>query len=336
LDKVGIFMKVEILKALKESPQQYVSGQQLSRLLGVSRTAVWKYISELRQEGYQIESSSRKGYKLITSPDNLSAEEVLVNLHTSFLGKEIRYYETVSSTNNVAKEAAARGCMEGTVIIADRQESGKGRLGRHWVSPPKSGIWMSIVLRPKILPMQAPFITLLAAVAVSKAIEEIAQIKPGIKWPNDIVIHKKKVCGILTEISAEMEQVNYLVVGIGINVNFDISNFPDHIRETATSIKAETGTYVNRVELIVSLLEKFECLYSKAFDEKLRPQLMEEYKAYSVTLGNRVRAVSMNHAIEGYAEDITNDGELMIRTDDGKLHKIISGEVSVRGMYGYV
>ena len=333
-------MKALILKALKENINHYISGEQISNQIGVSRTAIWKHISELRHEGYHIESSSRKGYRLISAPEHLSAAEIQAELNTNCFGKNIIYYDTITSTNNAAKEAAAKGCDEGTVVIADRQTAEKGRLGRSWVSPPNSGIWMSVVLRPEILPVQAQFITILAAIAVGRAIEQIAGITIGIKWPNDIVINRKKVCGILTEISAEIEQINYIVLGIGVNVNLDKDDFPDDIKHSAASIKSETGSTVSRKKLVVRILENLESLYKnlykKEFYDNAKADLINEYKKYSVTLGNRVKAIYQNKTIEGYAEDITENGELIIRSDNGEQHTILSGEVSVRGLYGYI
>ncbi|MDK2800770.1 MAG: BirA family transcriptional regulator [Clostridiales bacterium] len=329
-------MKAQILKALKEGSEQYISGEELSNRMGVSRTAIWKYIAALREEGYDIESSPRKGYRLISSPEILSAEEIQAELSTKFFGKEIIYFDTVTSTNTIAKEIAGKDCQDGTVVIADQQTGGKGRLGRNWSSPPHTGIWMSIVLRPDILPFQAPFITILAALAVARSIKQVAQIAPKIKWPNDIILNRKKVCGILTEMSAEIERINYIVVGIGINVNMDAEDFSPEIREMATSIKMVTGQAVQRKVLVRKILENFEEIYVNANNSNLKNELMDEYRKYSLTLGSRVKVVYKNQEIKGTAVEVTDEGELIIETDDGVKQKIMSGEVSVRGIYGYV
>ncbi|MDK2811588.1 MAG: BirA family transcriptional regulator [Petroclostridium sp.] len=329
-------MKAQILKALKENREQYISGEELSNHLGVSRTAVWKYIMALREDGYDIESSSRKGYRLVSSPEILSSEEIQAELSTRFFGKQIVYFDTVTSTNTIAKEIAAEGCQDGTVVIADQQTAGKGRLGRNWDSPPHTGIWMSIVLRPDIIPAQAPFITILAALAVARSLEQVTQVSPGIKWPNDIVLDKRKVCGILTEMSAEIERVNYIVVGIGINVNTDIEDFPAGLQKTAASVKMITGQAVDRKSLVVKILENFEEVYTGAKDMNVRSSLMDEYRKYSLTLGSKVKAVYQTQEIEGTAVEITDNGELIIETEDGVRQTIFSGEVSVRGIYGYV
>ncbi|MGE4284714.1 MAG: biotin--[acetyl-CoA-carboxylase] ligase, partial [Clostridia bacterium] len=324
-------MRQEILNALKKNQGEYLSGEEISNHLGVSRTAVWKYISALRKEGYDIESSSRKGYRLVSSSGVFSTEEIKTGLSTHFFGSKMIYYPTVTSTNTVAKQLAAGGCEEGTLVIADNQSSGKGRMGRSWSSPPSTGIWMSVILYPKISPMQAPFITILAALAVAVSIEETTQAKPGIKWPNDIVMEKKKVCGILTEMNAEIETINYVVVGIGINVNMQKDDFPSDLHETAASIKMITGQAVNRNMLIRKILENFEHYYMKALIDGNRNEIVSEYKKYSLTLNARVKAQYQSHEIIGVAVDISDEGELLIKTDDGETNKILSGEVSVRG-----
>ncbi len=327
-------MKVSILKTLKDQKGQYVSGEALSNRLGVSRTAIWKHIAALREEGHSIESSSRKGYKLLSSPDIILAEEIQAELATGVFGREMIYMDTVSSTNTVAKEKAAENYPEGTVVIANHQTAGKGRLGRKWESARGTGIWMSVILRPDITPAQAPLITIFAALAVARALEQVTGVRPGVKWPNDIVYHKAKVCGILTEMSAEIEQVNYVVVGIGINVHHNIEDYPAAIRETATSLKAVTGRRFERKTIIKNVLEQFEEVYRGTQDVK--KELIEEYKKYSLTLGSMVKVTSRDSIIEGEAVEITDEGELMVRTKDGTTHTIFSGEVSVRGLYGYV
>ncbi|NLY42752.1 MAG: biotin--[acetyl-CoA-carboxylase] ligase [Clostridiaceae bacterium] len=329
-------MKARILKILKDNMHKYISGEQISSSLGISRTSVWKHISALREEGYVIESSSKKGYKLIALSGSIVPEEIRMRLSSQFFGKNILYYDTVASTNTIAKKEAAEGCEEGTIVIAEGQTSGRGRLGRKWVSPPRSGIWMSIILRPDILPEQAPFMTMLASLATVHAIENVAGVHAGIKWPNDIVLESKKVCGILTEMSAEIGHVNYIVVGIGINVNINKSDFSEEIKGMATSLSSVTGRDIDRNELIVKLLENFEQAYMKMRDKDARKMMINEYKGYCVTLGRRVKVNLKEEVIEGTAVDVADDGQLVVRTDDGIKHRILSGEVSVRGLYGYV
>ena len=328
-------MKLQVLKALKQSKHQYISGEELSNQLGVSRTAVWKAISALREEGYVVHSSPRKGYCLHISPDVISAEEIQQGLQTQCFGKHIDYAKKVSSTNQIAKQKATLGCPEGTVVIAEQQTSGRGRLGRKWVSPPETGIWMSILLRPRISPAKAPFITIMAALATVRGIEEVTGIRASIKWPNDILIEKRKVCGILTEIHAEMEQIHYIVAGIGINVNQHAEDFPSEISDTAGSIAMVTGKSVQRREIAIKVLEHFEKLYV-AKDALSTQKLIEEYKRYSLTLGQQIKVIWQDEILEGKAIGLTDTGELLVQKEDGQKITVFSGEVSVRGIGGYV
>ncbi|MFZ5967925.1 MAG: biotin--[acetyl-CoA-carboxylase] ligase [Bacillota bacterium] len=329
-------MKKKILEALKQGKDSYISGEELSDHIGVTRTAVWKHIKQLKEEGYEIESSSRKGYRLVSEPDSLDAKALQIELNTTVIGREIYHFESIDSTNNKAKLLASEGAAEGTVVIAEEQTLGRGRLGRHWVSPKSTGIWMSIILRPNIEPTDAAKITLLTAAAVALAMKKTLECQPGIKWPNDIILEKRKICGILTEMSSELNSVNYLVVGIGINANMDAETFPEDIRKVATSISSCLGKEISRRELVKSIFEEFEILYLEYTRTRSMKEIVEICKAYSVTLDNRVRIISRNQEIQAYAEDLTEDGELVIRKDNGERETIISGEVSVRGILDYV
>lgn len=320
-------MKCEILKHLKSSFGEYISGEELSNRLNVSRTAIWKHISLMREEGYIIKSSSRKGYKLISVPDVLYAEEIKSELQTQVIGKNIVYYDAVRSTNTLAAEMAFDNCPEGTVVIAEKQLSGKGRMGRQWYSPSGKGVWMSIVLRPNISPEHAPFITIIAALAVYFSLERKYSIKAGIKWPNDLIVSDKKISGILTEMNAELERVNHIIVGIGVNANFCENDFPSSIEDIATSMKIILGKDIPRKELAIAILSNFETLYFDAFKKEERKRLISLYKDRTITLGNKVKALYKGEIIEGEAIDITDSGELLIKTDDGETKKIFSGEV---------
>lgn len=360
-----IKMKYEVLKGLKQTGDCFVSGESLSKALGVSRTAVWKEINNLKEEGYKIESSSRKGYRLVSSPDIISRDEILLGLNTGVIGKELHCFDELDSTNTYAKKIAFEDCSHGAVVVADRQAAGRGRLGRTWFSPPGKGIWMSVVLKPDIAPGDAQFITLAASVAVAKAIEECCGIKPGIKWPNDIIIRGRKVCGILTELSAELERINFLVVGIGINVNHGLEDFPEDIRDIAGSIRMFAGTggcldrgdgngmqgenangmheycgcpgkYPVRAELIKSILYHLEKYYDMVYKYGKNNDVLECWKEYSVTLGRRVMVNFKDTRYTGVAVDITGDGKLIVSCDDGVAREVMSGEVSVRGVMGYM
>ena len=238
-----------------------MSGEKISEELGVSRAAIWKYIKIIKEDGYEIEAISRKGYRIISAPDVLTFEEVKNLLSTLSIGKNIVYYDSVGSTNSIAKELAESGEQHGTVVISEEQTTGRGRLGRNWISPKYKGISMSIILRPKIVTENISQITLIGAAAVYKAILKMG-IRTSIKWPNDIVLNSKKVCGILTEMSGEIDRINYLVMGIGINVNLEEKDLPMDLKDMATSLKIESGKYVDRKLLLANVLNIFEKLYN--------------------------------------------------------------------------
>ncbi|MGI5999357.1 MAG: biotin--[acetyl-CoA-carboxylase] ligase [Lutispora sp.] len=329
-------MKDNILRELINNKNRYLSGQELSAKFGISRTAIWKHINKLKEEGYVIESATNKGYVLIESPDILNPVEIKELLKTKFIGRDIIYLDSVDSTNSYGKRMAEGDFWDGTVIIAEEQTSGRGRLGRDWVSPKGKGIWMTIMLKPDIKPNLASQVTLIAAVAVLKAIKSIYNMDIMIKWPNDLVVNGKKVCGILTELGAEIERINYLCVGIGINANSEESDFINKALDTATSIKIATSIKVERKELIARILTVFENYYSLFLEKGSIGFMIEEYKKYLINIGKEVRLITKNEEIQAKAEDITSEGHLLVRLKDGTLKEISSGEVSVRGIYGYV
>ncbi|WP_058486500.1 biotin--[acetyl-CoA-carboxylase] ligase [Defluviitalea phaphyphila] len=326
-------MKSKVLQILKEE-EGYISGEEISRALGVSRTAVWKVISSLKKEGYVIESSTNKGYYLKETPDLLTKEEVSYNLKTKYLGKDIYHYYQIDSTNKEAKKMAVNGAKEGTIIISEEQTLGKGRLGRGWISPPRLGIWMSIILRPLVSPLDASKITILGGLSVCKAIEKVTGLDVKIKWPNDIVINKKKVCGILTEMSAEMEKIDYIILGIGVNVNNE--NFPEDLKDKASSLKIEGNKKYNRKEIVQEIIMQFEKYYEIFIRDKNLNKFLEEYKDYCLTLNKDVKINSNKESFVGKAIDISEEGELIVQKEDGEIITVFSGEVSVRGLYGYI
>ena len=257
-------MKQKLLELL-QSTEGFLSGQELSDHLNVSRTAVWKVMKSLEEEGYEIEAVRNKGYSLKKEPDILTKESCASRINTKWLGKNLMVYDVTDSTNTRLKLAGEQGAPNGSVAVANAQEAGKGRLGRHWETPKGSALAFSMLLRPQIQPENASMLTLVAALAVSRAIDEYAGIKTQIKWPNDIVYQGKKLCGILTEMSADMDQIHYVIVGIGINVQ--MTDFPKEIQNTATSLKLVTGKTLLRNKLLAKVLEEFEVLYE--FVEKL-------------------------------------------------------------------
>lgn len=328
-------MKDSILKLFKESNDTFISGEKISKELGVSRAAIWKYINQLKAEGYCFESSSKKGYLLVSSPDILTAEEITDKLQTTFIGRNLKHFDTIDSTNIKAKELAGLGEKDGTVIISEEQTSGRGRLGRHWISPKYKGIWMSIILKPEINPMYASRVTLIAAAAVYRAALQ-SGIKTLIKWPNDIVINNKKVCGILTEMSAELNKIHYLVIGLGINVNTEETDFPDELKTTATSLRISKGIVIDRKTLVADILNNFELLYNEFIKEHSIRTSIQICRENSVLLGKEVRIINGSMEIKAKALDINDEGELIIEHKDGKIEVIFSGEVSMRGLYGYI
>lgn len=327
-------MREDILNLLKNT-DDFISGQKISDKLNVSRTAIWKYINGLKEEGYKIESVSRKGYKLISSPDVLTYEEIKDLLKTDYIGKKIFHYDTIDSTNTRAKELVSKGEGEGTIVISEEQTLGKGRLGRQWQSPKGKGIWMSIILKPDINPVDASKITQIGAASVWEAISKIG-LKPYIKWPNDIILNSKKVSGTLTEMSGELNQINYVVIGIGINVNAEAEDFSEEVKPIATSIKAVLGKKVSRKHLVADILNKFEVLYNDFLSSGSISKSIEICRKGSKIIDKEVRLISRGTEVKVKVIDVTEDGELLVKDVNGNIKKIISGEISVRGLEGYI
>lgn len=328
-------MKKKIINLLKENENIFISGEKISESLGITRAAVWKYIKAIKDEGYNIESVSRKGYKLLESPDLVSFEEIKPYLNTKTIGKNIIHLDFVDSTNNEAKKLAALGEKEGTLIISEEQTMGRGRIGRNWASPKYKGIWMSLILKPDINPMYVAKVTQIGAAAVCKALLEM-NIKTLIKWPNDIVLNGKKVCGILTEMSAELNRVNYVIIGIGINVNTEEKDFSEEIRVMATSLKIEEGIHIERKELVAKILNNFEELYEEFLSNESIKSSIKICRENSALIGKDIRVIKREEELKGKALDLNEDGRLIVQYEDGTIEEIISGEISVRGLYGYV
>lgn len=322
--------KEQILQRLRESGG-YVSGEELSGLLHVTRTAIWKNIRLLREEGYEIDSVTNRGYRLVSCPDRFTAEEIGAGLETELLGRKVFCYDSIDSTNEEAKRQALNGAPSGSLFIAEQQTGGKGRMGRSFISPAGTGIWFTVLLRPGVLPLRVAATTLLAGLAVCGAIREVTGCEAMIKWPNDVVAGTKKMVGILTEMSAEMERVEYVIVGIGINVNS--TAFPESLRDKATSIRMETGSPVRRVTLLQEVLRRLEKLL-KENAVALTPAFLEEYKSCCASLGKQVGFQRNGRQSTGTAEDISPEGELIVRLPDGTLETVFSGEVSIQGFYG--
>jgi BirA family transcriptional regulator, biotin operon repressor / biotin---[acetyl-CoA-carboxylase] ligase len=319
-----------ILEVLRSRTGIFVSGEELGRQLNISRAAVGKQIQKLRLEGYDIESTASQGHRLVRLPDLLRPEEVCPRLTTRILGNEIHYYSTVGSTNDEAKKQAIAGCSEGTLVITETQLGGRGRLSRGWFSPVAKGIWFSVVLRPPFPPQEAPKCTLMAAVALNRAIREVTGISCGIKWPNDILCNGRKIVGILTEMNAEMDAINHIVIGMGINVNLDSSDIPAELKDIATSISMEAGTEVSRINLFIVVLEKLEELYLQVKSMGFSA-LLEAWRQESITLGRMVNVIGLDKSFVGKAVDIDAEGALLVETEQG-IERVLAGDVSIRPM----
>lgn len=325
-------MRTELLTVLREA-EDYVSGQDLCEKFGVSRTAVWKAINQLKEAGYEIEAVQNKGYKLISVPDSLSENELKSIRKTEWVGQEIFYFPVIDSTNTKAKQLAEDGYPSGTLVVAEQQDAGRGRRGRSWESPRGTGIFMTLMLKPEINPNNTSMLTLVAALAVSAAITKQTGRPAGIKWPNDIVMNGKKVCGILTEMSAQFDYVNHVVIGIGINVHNE--SFPEEIAHMATSLYLETRMHINRAALIEEIWEQFEHYYEVFLETEDLSGLVKEYDAHLVNVHQVVKVLDPKEPFEGKAMGISPRGELIVDTWESR--KLVSaGEVSVRGIYGYV
>ncbi|MDO5836470.1 MAG: biotin--[acetyl-CoA-carboxylase] ligase [Methanobacterium sp.] len=314
----------QILKTLHSKKGEYVASDNLASKMGISNAQLSDEIQKLQEEGYRIDSSSDRGYRLIKTTNRLLPYEIQLDLATRYIGQEIYHYSEVDSTNIVAKELAEKGAVEGTIIIAESQRRGKGRRGKKWLSP-SGGVWMTIILRPDIPTSQAPLLTLLTGVAVAETLNHECGLDVGIKWPNDILIGEKKVCGILTEASARKGELDYVVVGIGIDLNVDVDEFPPDLREGATSLKSELEKEIPGEKLVQNFLLNFENLYHD-FKKGQFSDILNQWRKLSTTIGSTVKVEKRGRTIQGEAVGITKDGILILEMDDGSLRKIISGE----------
>ncbi len=320
-------MRSEILDYFRKANGEFVSGEQISKDLHVSRTAIWKHINVLKNRGYIFESSTRKGYRLIYAPNLLTPLEISSVLHTETFGRRVVYLECTVSTNDEAKKIAREGAEEGTIVVAEEQTGGHGRLSRTFFCPFAKGIWFTIILRPRFLPMEAAKCTLMAAVAVCRGIRRLGLTDAGIKWPNDILYHGKKLVGILTEMSASMEKIDYITIGIGINTGLKTNEFPVDCRSTATSFLAE-GIDVSRKELLAAILSEMEKEYDIAQNEGF-DRVLEDWKSLSITVGQDVRVIMGDENYTGKAVDIDKDGCLLVDTGE-TIERVIAGDVSIR------
>lgn len=319
----------EILNLLREHSSTFLSGEEISRRLKVTRTAVWKRVRRLRALGYEIEASTRSGYRLIRSPDLLSPSEIKSFLTTKWMGKTIHYFLSIDSTNSKAYQLALGGAEEGEVVIAESQEEGRGRLGRHWFSPPFLNLYLSAILRPKIPPHQASLITLMAAVATADAIQKYSGLLPLIKWPNDILLGDRKVAGLLNEIHSEMDRIHFVILGIGVNLNMNGRMFSKEIRAVATSLKREMGKTISRKVFLCSVLEALERWYA-IFSKEGGAPVLEAWREKAKIEGKRVKVTSFGETLSGIAVDVDSDGVLILKTKNGEQKRIVAGDVEYR------
>ncbi len=323
----------KIIDLMKRNKEIFLSGETMSKEIGITRSAVWKRVRDLRTRGYTIEASPSKGYRLLSAPDILSVQEIKRTLtgaghkNPLIIGKEIHVFQAIDSTNIKGMELGESGSPEGTIVLTETQTNGKGRLGRKWISP-EGNIYLSIILRPKILPSEAPLITLMAAVASASALRNALNIGVNIKWPNDIILDGKKVGGILTEMNSETDRVNYIVIGIGVNVNMDLSILPPDVRITATTIKEKIGSDIRRAEILSLLIKELDRWYKIFLNEGPGP-VLDEWRGLSQGIGKKVKVTSLDSVIEGLAEGIDDYGRLIVRLEGGRVEKVASGDVTV-------
>lgn len=315
------------LLAKASKKEEFISGQLLSEKLNISRSAIWKHMNELKKDGYIIEGISRKGYKIISFPNKLSENTIKWGLNTDWLGHHIIHKESVSSTQKLAHITALENAEHGTIIIADEQVGGKGRSNRSFHSKKDEGIWMSIVLRPDILPYEAPQLTLLTATILAQVLDQYKNIQPQIKWPNDILINGKKIAGILTEMQAEQDKVLYVIIGIGINVNQDRDSFPEDIRSKVTSLSIEKGQKIDMIKLIQEIIESFEEKFDLYLEQGF-PNVKTTWEKYGFRINEQLEIKTSNETWLGKFLGIAEDGALLAKRASGVTEKVYSAEIS--------
>lgn len=317
----------QILSALRAAENGGVSGADLSEQLGISRAAIWARIEELRRLGYDIEATPHLGYRLISAPDVLHADDLIASLgKTKVVGRDIRVFEQTTSTNDVVEKLARDGVKEGVVVFAESQTKGRGRLGRVWTSPVRKGLWFSILLRPDLRPQETTQLTIAAATAIWRAIHAETGISAEIKWPNDILIRGRKVVGILTELSAEVDRVKHVTLGIGVDVNLTASEMPAELRKIATSLRIESGKAVSRAELATAILRELDRDYARVCGGGFA-KLADEWEEHCTTIGQPVVVSMGTRKIRGRAESLDDDGALLVRTEHGHIERVIGGDV---------
>jgi BirA family transcriptional regulator, biotin operon repressor / biotin---[acetyl-CoA-carboxylase] ligase len=325
-------LDARILAALRSAGDGAVSGAELSQDLGVSRAVIWAHIEDLRKLGYEVEASPHLGYRLVGTPDCLHADDLTALLgQVQVIGREIHVFQETTSTNDVIEKLARDGVREGVVVFAESQTRGRGRLGRKWMSPARKGLWFSVLLRPELPPQSATQVTVASATALRRALALQTGLEPEIKWPNDILLKGRKVAGILTELSAELDRIKFVILGIGVDINLDANDFPLELRAQATSLKVELGTAVSRAELAVRVLRELELDYERIRRGEFGA-LADEWESHCSTIGREVIIQAGGREVRGRAESLGEEGALLVRTEHGHLEAIVGGDVTVKKM----
>ena len=317
----------QILQALRAASPGFVSGAELSQRLGISRAAIWAHIEELREVGYGISASPHQGYQLVEVPDALFADDLLgLVVRNKIVGRDIRVFEETNSTNDIIEKLARDGVQEGVVVFAESQTRGRGRLGRKWISPRGRGLWFSLLLRPEMRPQAATQLTVAAATALVRAIRDQTGLAPEIKWPNDILVRGRKVAGVLTELAAEPDRVRHVTLGIGVDVNMNSGEFPSELRKLATSLKIESGRHIPRMDLAAAILQEIDRDYGRICSGDFEA-VADEWQRQCATIGRRVTIHMGPHRLTGEAEALDDDGALLLRTEHGRLERVVGGDV---------
>jgi BirA family biotin operon repressor/biotin-[acetyl-CoA-carboxylase] ligase len=319
----------KILNALRSAGEAGVSGAALSDQLGISRAAIWAHIEDLRALGYEIEASPHFGYRLLSSPDLLHADDLMARLGTTrVIGRDIQVFHETTSTNDVIEKLAHDGVKEGVVVFAESQTRGRGRLGRKWISPANKGLWFSVLLRPGLTPQETTRLTVASATALRRAVASHTGLNPEVKWPNDILVHGKKIAGILTELKAELDRVNYVILGIGVDVNLTASDFPVELRRHATSLRVELGKPLSRPDLAVAILRELDHDYARLAAGEFAA-VADEWEEHCATIGHEIAIRTGRRQVRGRAESLGEDGALLLRTEHGHLERVMGGDVEV-------
>ncbi|WP_321390574.1 biotin--[acetyl-CoA-carboxylase] ligase [uncultured Desulfuromusa sp.] len=316
----------KILSLLRASSDEYISGQDISTLLHVSRAAVWKQIKVLRDLGFEIESKHSQGYRLLSSPDVLLAAEIENNLDCRLIGQSVVSFPVTDSTNVQARRLAEDGALEGTVVVADQQSSGRGRLGRRWESPFGVNLYCSVILRPEIPVRQAPQLTFLSAVAVAETLNEVCHLSAEVKWPNDVLVDSAKISGLLNEMSAETEQIHFVILGVGINLNMSAEQFPEMLNYPGTSSLLETGEPVDRLLFLRTFLRRLDAYYSEFLQQGFAP-IRRRWESLCKIMNRQVVVDQGSGLLRGTVVGLDPEGALRLQLEDGEIRKILAGDV---------